>query len=133
MCGHLVPTLAHFAGREFRSAQALGGHMNVHRRDRARLHHQAQNFKNPNLSSSTNGGLCYLFSLPNPNAVFKPHPSNLMNFPAAVAPLSSYSSNNEASKSIDYKRGNQKDKKIDLTVEGIDLELRLGCSSSSGS
>lgn len=26
-----------FCGREFRSAQALGGHMNVHRRDRARL------------------------------------------------------------------------------------------------
>ncbi|KAJ6389064.1 hypothetical protein OIU77_027423 [Salix suchowensis] len=27
-----------FCRREFRSAQALGGHMNVHRRDRARLH-----------------------------------------------------------------------------------------------
>ncbi|KAL3531786.1 hypothetical protein ACH5RR_005307 [Cinchona calisaya] len=26
-----------FCGREFKSAQALGGHMNVHRRDRARL------------------------------------------------------------------------------------------------
>ncbi|KAG8663018.1 hypothetical protein MANES_01G169000v8 [Manihot esculenta] len=26
-----------FCGREFRSAQALGGHMNVHRRDRASL------------------------------------------------------------------------------------------------
>uniref|UniRef100_A0ACD6A0N6 Uncharacterized protein n=1 Tax=Avena sativa TaxID=4498 RepID=A0ACD6A0N6_AVESA len=29
-----------FCRREFRSAQALGGHMNVHRRDRARLRHQ---------------------------------------------------------------------------------------------
>ncbi|KAF8695526.1 hypothetical protein HU200_037370 [Digitaria exilis] len=28
-----------FCQREFRSAQALGGHMNVHRRDRARLRH----------------------------------------------------------------------------------------------
>lgn len=28
-----------FCRREFRSAQALGGHMNVHRRDRARMHH----------------------------------------------------------------------------------------------
>lgn len=28
-----------FCRREFRSAQALGGHMNVHRRDRARLTH----------------------------------------------------------------------------------------------
>ncbi|KAK7395250.1 hypothetical protein VNO78_15801 [Psophocarpus tetragonolobus] len=33
-----------FCKREFRSAQALGGHMNVHRRDRARLkHHSPQN------------------------------------------------------------------------------------------
>ncbi|KAL5199592.1 hypothetical protein ABZP36_020795 [Zizania latifolia] len=30
-----------FCKREFRSAQALGGHMNVHRRDRARLRHAA--------------------------------------------------------------------------------------------
>ncbi|XVF55214.1 hypothetical protein PTKIN_Ptkin06aG0018700 [Pterospermum kingtungense] len=46
-----------FCGREFRSAQALGGHMNVHRRDRARLkqsptpqdeilHHDNQNCQN---------------------------------------------------------------------------------------
>ncbi|KAJ0103411.1 hypothetical protein Patl1_06441 [Pistacia atlantica] len=28
-----------FCKREFKSAQALGGHMNVHRRDRARLKH----------------------------------------------------------------------------------------------
>lgn len=31
-----------FCRREFRSAQALGGHMNVHRRDRARLRQQQQ-------------------------------------------------------------------------------------------
>ncbi|XP_010543923.1 PREDICTED: probable transcriptional regulator RABBIT EARS [Tarenaya hassleriana] len=31
-----------FCGREFRSAQALGGHMNVHRRDRARLKHNQE-------------------------------------------------------------------------------------------
>ncbi|VVB13400.1 unnamed protein product [Arabis nemorensis] len=36
-----------FCGREFKSAQALGGHMNVHRRDRARLKQQS-------LSSSSN-------------------------------------------------------------------------------
>lgn len=35
----------HFCKREFRSAQALGGHMNVHRRDRARL---KQSLTNPN-------------------------------------------------------------------------------------
>ncbi|KAL0457038.1 UNVERIFIED_CONTAM: Transcriptional regulator SUPERMAN [Sesamum latifolium] len=31
-----------FCKREFRSAQALGGHMNVHRRDRARLRQSPQ-------------------------------------------------------------------------------------------
>lgn len=47
-----------FCKREFRSAQALGGHMNIHRRDRARLkqnhdqeslfdhHHQKKNINN---------------------------------------------------------------------------------------
>ncbi|KAK3226318.1 hypothetical protein Dsin_006180 [Dipteronia sinensis] len=47
-----------FCRREFRSAQALGGHMNVHRRDRARLkqpsspqneiHHHDHQFQNNN-------------------------------------------------------------------------------------
>ncbi|CAL9187891.1 unnamed protein product [Musa hybrid cultivar] len=39
-----------FCGREFRSAQALGGHMNVHRRDRAMLKHS------PSLDSCTPTG-----------------------------------------------------------------------------
>ncbi|CAN8268688.1 unnamed protein product [Cochlearia groenlandica] len=49
-----------FCKREFRSAQALGGHMNVHRRDRARLRLQQSSsssstpsppYPNPNYSS----------------------------------------------------------------------------------
>ncbi|KAJ8754319.1 hypothetical protein K2173_002770 [Erythroxylum novogranatense] len=43
-----------FCRREFRSAQALGGHMNVHRRDRARLHQsQVPSSVNPNSSSTS--------------------------------------------------------------------------------
>ncbi|KAL9843906.1 putative transcription factor C2H2 family [Arabidopsis thaliana] len=53
-----------FCRREFRSAQALGGHMNVHRRDRAKLrqipswlfephHHTPIANPNPNFSSSS--------------------------------------------------------------------------------
>ncbi|KVH89738.1 probable transcriptional regulator RABBIT EARS [Cynara cardunculus var. scolymus] len=78
-----------FCRREFRSAQALGGHMNVHRRDRARLHQSQPNSKNLyNISSSNssssstlliptqelvgNGGLCLLYSLPTSNALFSP-------------------------------------------------------------
>ncbi|KAA3454770.1 transcriptional regulator SUPERMAN-like [Gossypium australe] len=82
-----------FCRREFRSAQALGGHMNVHRRDRARLHqaHPAGGgvvgngaLNNPTSPSSpsttssstllkptqefvTNGGLCLLYQLHNPS------------------------------------------------------------------
>ncbi|KAJ4779815.1 hypothetical protein LUZ62_020217 [Rhynchospora pubera] len=42
-----------FCQREFRSAQALGGHMNVHRRDRARLRQQQQP-ASPNSQSNPN-------------------------------------------------------------------------------
>ncbi|KAJ3683947.1 hypothetical protein LUZ61_013111 [Rhynchospora tenuis] len=41
-----------FCHREFRSAQALGGHMNVHRRDRARLRQQQPS--SPNSQSNPN-------------------------------------------------------------------------------
>ncbi|MCD7448164.1 Transcription factor [Datura stramonium] len=79
-----------FCRREFRSAQALGGHMNVHRRDRARLHQAPppqyasnSNYTHTHMTSSpnsnptlliptqefvTNGGLCLLYSLPNPSS-----------------------------------------------------------------
>lgn len=40
-----------FCGREFRSAQALGGHMNIHRRDRARLRESSNQSQKP--SSAT--------------------------------------------------------------------------------
>ncbi|KAJ9180686.1 hypothetical protein P3X46_008899 [Hevea brasiliensis] len=73
-----------FCRREFRSAQALGGHMNVHRRDRARLkqspgphnevlHHDHQNhhnlFQNPysSLGFQYPSQICTLVYSPNPN------------------------------------------------------------------
>lgn len=86
-----------FCRREFRSAQALGGHMNVHRRDRARLHHQVaqpNSIINPRAASplstsstttssflipaqefvANGGGLCLLYQFPSPNggAAFPP-------------------------------------------------------------
>ncbi|KAI3812727.1 hypothetical protein L1987_17439 [Smallanthus sonchifolius] len=162
-----------FCRREFRSAQALGGHMNLHRRDRARLHQAQPNLKNPNSSSASStllitneelvagdGGICLLFSLPKPNSIFKPssinkvngspphlhsitpHPNTgNFNFPVVMAPHSlnyslSNSIKNGASTSIDHKSNQRVGldntiKKTDLAVEGIDLELRLGCSSSA--
>lgn len=89
-----------FCRREFRSAQALGGHMNVHRRERARLH-QAPSVSSSSsasaaaaapstliipsyqefINSSTSGALCFLYSLPNPNGIFSP--TSMMNNAAA--------------------------------------------------
>ncbi|ONH93351.1 hypothetical protein PRUPE_8G228000 [Prunus persica] len=54
-----------FCKREFRSAQALGGHMNVHRRDRARLR-----LLPPSLSSE----ICP--HNPNPSSYFSPSSSS---------------------------------------------------------
>ncbi|XVF66527.1 hypothetical protein PTKIN_Ptkin10aG0043700 [Pterospermum kingtungense] len=67
-----------FCKREFRSAQALGGHMNVHRRDRARLRQSPPRDQgqppflnlnlnpnpNPNFSSSTLVSTPFSSSLP---------------------------------------------------------------------
>ncbi|CAM8933110.1 unnamed protein product [Rhodiola kirilowii] len=86
-----------FCGREFRSAQALGGHMNVHRRDRARLkqslnpgdafdHHQpSQKFQHSSQSQKLSVDphvpyqVCKLAYNPNPNPVTFdiPAPSSL--------------------------------------------------------
>lgn len=140
-----------FCKREFRSAQALGGHMNVHRRDRARLHHAQPNMMNSNMSSASsstlliptqelvaNGGLCLLYSLPKPNAIFDPSSlNNVKGSPSTFLSISTHPNidgYNEASTSGNCKgdekvRINKKRRKIDSTIEGVDLELRLGCSS----
>lgn len=71
-----------FCKREFRSAQALGGHMNVHRRDRARLRQSPTRDGGGN--SSGNGGQFSPLNLnlePNPSS----H-SNLSPFPSSSSP-----------------------------------------------
>ncbi|CAK9173392.1 unnamed protein product [Ilex paraguariensis] len=95
-----------FCRREFKSAQALGGHMNVHRRDRARLHQTPPGLNKPTTSPSTasssvlnpdqkivtNGGLCVLYSLPNHNGVFIPTMmTTCMDSPSNLISLSSHS------------------------------------------
>nr|GMD95213.1 cellulose synthase-like protein G3 [Ipomoea batatas] len=56
-----------FCRREFRSAQALGGHMNVHRRDRARLRQSPP--REGQFSSLLN------LNLADPSAITNPNPS----------------------------------------------------------
>ncbi|CAI9095398.1 OLC1v1031341C1 [Oldenlandia corymbosa var. corymbosa] len=162
-----------FCRREFRSAQALGGHMNVHRRDRARLHqsHHPAGMSNsvnfPNSSNfpsstilipapefvSTNGGLCLIYSLANPNGAINPtttmnscmdSPSSNPNLispyphlsytnfapnPQSLNSLICHSTNTEPSEldnnSNDDCENTKKDSGGDA-IEELDLELRLG-------
>ncbi|XVE65887.1 hypothetical protein DITRI_Ditri08aG0035500 [Diplodiscus trichospermus] len=82
-----------FCKREFRSAQALGGHMNVHRRDRARLRqspprdHGQPPFLNLNLNPNPNFSSSSLVSSP-----FSPTLPSLLVSP----PVSSFCSSSSA-------------------------------------
>jgi hypothetical protein len=111
-----------FCHREFRSAQALGGHMNVHRRDRAKLRGQygatapAAEASAPAAVAATEYAL--LFPVLNSNAagaraVLIPSGDVLLSTPAAL----------DASAAHGYRCHIGND---DENSKDIDLELRLG-------
>ncbi|KAF8379093.1 hypothetical protein HHK36_028522 [Tetracentron sinense] len=97
-----------FCRREFRSAQALGGHMNVHRRDRARLRQSPSGSADPSPSSASSstlliptqetvatGGLCLLYPLPHPSNVYTSMAVNgCMESPSTLLSISPYPTNN---------------------------------------
>ncbi|KAG5248994.1 transcriptional regulator SUPERMAN [Salix suchowensis] len=109
-----------FCRREFRSAQALGGHMNVHRRDRARLHQTQPGSINPRSSTSGSssstfiiptqefppnaGGLCLLYQLPNPNGVFTPTNMNAcaIDSPSTLFSITPYPHNSLTGPSLNF-------------------------------
>ncbi|KAL4324335.1 hypothetical protein GQ457_11G021040 [Hibiscus cannabinus] len=143
-----------FCRREFRSAQALGGHMNVHRRDRARLHQSQPSPPPPpattvplinqtSSSSSTNGALCFLYHLPTPNGVFtsppinacsmSPYPfNNLMpppgfnNSPSSSLRYSITGAEPAADNNSISDATNTSNSCKEASTEELDLELRLG-------
>ncbi|XP_010529811.1 PREDICTED: transcriptional regulator SUPERMAN [Tarenaya hassleriana] len=90
-----------FCRREFRSAQALGGHMNVHRRDRAKLKQTAEEDDSNNdirryvlPSSRKDDDLreesCYtLVFNPNPNLYYEPQRSCVIDLSASSPYLAS--------------------------------------------
>lgn len=105
-----------FCRREFRSAQALGGHMNVHRRDRARLH-SSQVVLQPNSTSSsastssfiipahefvanttaTGTGLCFVYRRTDPNSsrdAFTPTITTTESSPSTLLSISNFPTTN---------------------------------------
>ncbi|KAK8648152.1 hypothetical protein V6N13_128913 [Hibiscus sabdariffa] len=139
-----------FCKREFRSAQALGGHMNVHRRDRARLRQSPP--------SDLHGHPPFSNLNPNPNPNFSTSPSSSSTFPllpspkwrvngTLIDPLTSDSTDvvkgttkpvfgvKDYGKLMDKKSDHHQYVTLDLEIglvsdskEDLDLELRLGYS-----
>ncbi|XP_031262449.1 zinc finger protein 11-like [Pistacia vera] len=93
-----------FCKREFRSAQALGGHMNVHRRDRARLRQLPSpvvEFQNPKFNSNSNPNPSFSSSS-SPSSKFLPFPYSTKSL---LSPsLTSFSSSSSASTNEEKKR-----------------------------
>ncbi|PSR93531.1 Transcriptional regulator SUPERMAN like [Actinidia chinensis var. chinensis] len=145
-----------FCRREFKSAQALGGHMNVHRRDRAKLHQgppsaavaTSSALLIPTQEFMANGGFCFLYSLSNPNQCLDslstllsiaPNPPNkslspncppCISFPVASPSVNSslcHSSNTEPSAPVDNEDNHTNNGPA--INEELDLELRLGRKS----
>ncbi|XP_076883713.1 uncharacterized protein LOC143532579 [Bidens hawaiensis] len=56
--------MCNFCKKEYKSAQALGGHMNVHRRDRARLRQSSPTLEHPNPNPNTSQSSSSLMCLP---------------------------------------------------------------------
>ncbi|PIN04867.1 hypothetical protein CDL12_22600 [Handroanthus impetiginosus] len=130
-----------FCRREFKSAQALGGHMNVHRRDRARLHHEAPPVFPAGAQDFVGNGLCLLYSLPNPNAILIPtapqmdfKSSDLVNISSTHRFLTDKPRDTAAGivkgdgvSSLCQSGNTEHDESVkDSGIEEIDLELRLG-------
>ncbi|KAE8672191.1 hypothetical protein F3Y22_tig00111848pilonHSYRG00062 [Hibiscus syriacus] len=111
-----------FCTREFQSAQALGGHMNVHRRDRARLHQSHPATTSVPLINQTSSPCTREFAPILPyhfNSLMVPQELN--NSPSSLH----YSFTGAEPADNNINDGNNNISKQAATEE-LDLELRLG-------
>ncbi|KAG2325778.1 hypothetical protein Bca52824_008506 [Brassica carinata] len=115
--GQARPYICEFCERGFSNAQALGGHMNIHRKDRAKL--RQANLKEDEREDSTCTTSRNRFE------------QDLIEFPFFVDTVSTTTKEDKHT-SVDY-LGDEEDKKMRMvhralseSAEVIDLELRLG-------
>ncbi|XP_047981544.1 transcriptional regulator SUPERMAN-like [Salvia hispanica] len=144
-----------FCNKEYKSAQALGGHMNVHRRDRARMRLSPNPNPNPSLSSSSSAmpstaklspcnNVAHLAEISSPSppppredelgatALSSPRQSmeKCKNGDVEMLEFASFSRRNDFIR-LDLSLGLMQDAKEDSSSDldlDLDLELRLGCS-----
>nr|CAB3483950.1 unnamed protein product [Digitaria exilis] len=126
-----------YCRREFRSAQALGGHMNVHRRDRARLRQCCPAAYVPSSSLPTPSLLASRqHKAPLPNLNYSPPHCAAVPEPPPV--IYSFFSTTTSTVGVATKATLEVSLELGIGVcgrgceaveeEGLDLELRLGCA-----
>ncbi|KDP44894.1 hypothetical protein JCGZ_01394 [Jatropha curcas] len=112
-----------FCKREFRSAQALGGHMNVHRRDRARLKQNHENFQFHQTQTQNYN-----------NLILNSTSSNIVTSPSSSSRISALSTQENINDTKPVKNPREEDSRSLSDHDGfVEAELFKGFNSLIGS